>query len=124
MAEAFRDASDEFECLAMQVAGFDGLSEQHDVDLLGDDDDADGSEHAMNGSDGEEFGQFAELEDAKKNLDDASDDAHGQHASVADHAGLFGAHASGDFRSECGDCSKDGCNHAGGGAFDGQFRVA
>ncbi len=52
VSNAVRDFGEEFE-------GFLGVSgdAEGDVDLFGDDDDADGCEHAVDGGDGEEFAE-------------------------------------------------------------------
>lgn len=79
-----------------------------DVDLFGDDDDADGGEHAVNGGDGEEFAEGTEFEGTEEDLDEAGDDADGESAFVAEFL----------------DGAEDDDDHSCGGAFDGEFGVA
>lgn len=103
VGDAVWDFGEEFE-------GFLGVSgdAEGDVDLFGDDDDADGSEHAVDGGDGEEFAEGTEFKGTEEDLDDAGDDADGE----------------GSFVAEFLDGAEDDDDHAGGWAFDGEFGVA
>ncbi len=103
VSDAVRDFGEEFE-------GFLGVSgdAEGDVDLFGDDDDADGGEHAVDGGDGEEFAEGPEFEGTEEDLDDAGDDADGEGAFVAEFL----------------DGAEDDDDHACGRAFDGEFGVA
>lgn len=91
-----------------------GANPDGDVSLLGDDDDADGGEHAMDGGNGEEFGEGADAEQAEDDLNETGHDTDGEGAFVAENGVALTEPLNG---------AEGNDDEAGGGAFDGELGV-
>ena len=103
VGDAVRDFRKEFE----RFAGMGGDAES-DVNLLGDDDDADGGEHAVHGGHREEFAEGAEAQRTEKHLEDACQQADGERLLVSQFL----------------NAAEHNDNHSRSGPLDGKFRVA
>ncbi len=114
MANEFGNSAQEFKWFSLR------LDAKRDGDLLTNDDNTDGGQHAVNGGDGEELSENARPKDAKEDLQDRRRHADGQGGAISQRVRL-GPSAAHSVAAELFNATQDNDDQAGRRPFDGQF---